>query len=388
MTHDEIILGIDLGTTFSSAAAWVSNSVQLVRDTDGDARIPSVVHFSEDGEVIVGSRADDLRALDPENTVSGIKRILGRQYDSPEARVLGAHTAFRTTQAPNGQVIANIRGRQLPACEIASMIIGHLRDLAEKQFRRRITQAVIALPASATPEVESATRLAARMAGVQVVATIPEPCAGAMAYHIHDFHGKRRVLVYDFGGGTFDVSVLTQRNGDFTVDSVGGDDALGGDDFDSAMANLVCSHVWQNNEIDITGDAVRMDTVRRTCERAKRALSISPVAPIRIPDAFSFGGLSHDIDLVVQRAEMETRWRNYVDRSLKITARTMVQAGLRPRNVDLVLLVGGTTATPLVHRTVERVLKRKAHQGPDPQTAVAIGAGLLGAGRVQLAMAG
>ena len=130
-----------------------------------------------------------------------------------------------------------------------------------------------------------------------------------------------------------------------------------------------------------------MDTVRRTCERAKRALSISPFAPVRIPGAFSLGGQSHDIDLVVQRAEMETRWRNYVDRSLKVTAHTMVQAGLRPRDVDLALLVGGTTATPLGQRTVSRVLTRQAHGGPDPQTAVAIGAGLIGAGRVELAMA-
>lgn len=385
MGAGEAILGIDLGTTFSSAAAWIGNQVHLVRDHRGDPRIPSVVHFPEQGEPIVGARADDLRSQDPENTVSGIKRILGRRHDSPEARVLGGHTAFRTSGAPNGQVIVHCRGKEYPATEVAAIILRHLRELSERTFGTPIRQAVLTVPASATPEVVQATKLAARMAGLETIATVAEPCAGALAHHIHGFKGRRKVLVYDFGGGTFDASVLEQVDGDFRVLAVGGDDSLGGDDFDLAMANLVASHVWQSHEVDITRDVVRWDAVVRTCERAKRMLSLSPSAPVRIPDAFSSGGRGHDIDLAITRSEMETRWRRFVERSMKVTAQTMMQRKLRPKDVDLVLLVGGTTYVPFVRQAVERLLGKARQDGADPETAVACGAALVAAQRVKLA---
>jgi len=382
--HD-IILGIDLGTTFSSAAAWVGNQLHVVHDGSGDPRIPSIVYFPESGEPIVGAEAVVKRALDPENTVVGITRILGRKHDSPEMRVLGAHTGFRTSEAPNGQVICSLRDQQYSTPQIASYILRHLKSMAERWFRRACNKAVITVPASATEEVKAATKLAARMAGLEVVDMVPEPCAGALAHHIHNFRGERHVLVYDFGGGTFDVSVLRQNDGDFSVASVGGDDHLGGDDFDLAMANLVASNVWSQHEVDITNDIVRWDEVLRVCERAKRALSVSPMAPIRVREAFSIGGRRHDINLVLRRQEMESRWKRYVDTSMKVTAQTMMQAGKRPRDVDMVLVVGGATYTPLVRNSVEKLLGQPRHDGADPQTAVACGAALLAASRVKLA---
>lgn len=385
MNPGDIVLGIDLGTTFSSAAAWVGNQLHVLHDGSGDPRVPSVVHFPPHGEPLVGFAADARRGLDPENTVAGIKRILGRKHDSPEARVLGAHTAFRTSAAPNGQVIIQIRDQEYAASEVAAMIMRHMRKMAEKWFRQPVSKAVITVPASATADVVNATKLAARMAGLEVLATAAEPCAGALAYHIHAFRGERRVLVYDFGGGTFDVSVLRQTNGDFSVEAVGGDDSLGGDDFDRAMANLIASHLWSRHEVDITNDVVRMDQLLRQCERAKRALTVSPRAPVRLKDAFSLSGRSHDIDLTMNRHEIETRWKVYVDRSMKVTAETMVQARLRPKNIDLVLVVGGTTYVPLVQRSVERLLGQPRTDGADPQTAVASGAALIGAQRVRLA---
>ena len=385
MPANEIILGIDLGTTFSSVAAWVGSQLHVVHDGSGDPRVPSIVYFPQSGEPLVGAAAAAQRGLDPENAVVGIKRILGRKHDSPEARILGAHTGFRTMEAPNGQVICELRGQQCSTPQIAAYILRHLKGMAERWFRRACTKAVITVPATANEEVRNATNLAARMAGLEVVSMVPEPCAGALAHHIHNFRGQRHVLVYDFGGGTFDVSVLRQTDGQFHIASVGGDDHLGGDDFDLAMANLVASSIWSQHEVDITNDVVRWDEILRTCERAKRALSISPTAPIRIRDAFSMGGRSHHIDLAMRRDELETRWKRYVDTSMKITAQTMMQAGKRPRDVEMVLIVGGATYTPLVRRSVERLLGQPRHDGADPQTAVACGAALLAASRVSLA---
>ena len=315
----------------------------------------------------------------PKNTVSGIKRVLGRDLESPEGRVFAASSAVRLKAAPNGRIIINTRAGEHTSEEIASAVYNYLRRLAEHRFQARISKVVITLPAGANDNAREATIRAARQAGLEVLETVHEPTSAAIAFGLDRFQGQRRLLIYDFGGGTFDVTIMTQTDQNLQVMAVGGDATLGGDDFDHQLSEYAAGIIWRQHKIEMHHDVVRWDRLNREAESTKRALSAMQAARLRVKDAFTVERRSHDLDMTISREEISSRWKELVDRSIQTTAKSMVKAGLRPTGIDTLLLVGGTTYIPMVRQAISRVLSKQGEHPGDPQTAVARGAAIVAA---------
>jgi len=374
----EVILGIDLGTTYSTAAALLGGRVHYALDSRGEPCIPSVVHFPKSGPPVVGAEADKLRATDPENTVFGVKRLIGRSADSPAARLLDACSAFRIKAQPGGEAAVVVRGVERPASEIGAILLRHLRERAEARFQRRIGKAVCTVPVTATPAVRDAMVRCGRMAGLEVVRIVSEPCAGAVARGT-DAGAGRPLLVYDFGGGTFDATIVQRFGGELRVLASAGDDCLGGDDLDLAFAHYVASAVYQSAKKDVTRDAVLWDRLQRACERVKRALSGAQEARLTVPDAFVSAGREHRIDYSVRRQQLQPVWAELVERSIETCKQALAEARLDAGGLGSVLLIGGTSFVSQVRARVAEAFGLPCVLEDEPQTAVARGAALLAA---------
>lgn len=374
----EIILGVDFGTTFSTAAAAIDGKFHYALDDRGEACVPSVVHFPRSGAPIVGVDAERLRATDPENTIFGIKRVIGRPIDSPQARVLNASALFRLEGRDGGEVKVRTRAGVLPASEVAAIILRYLKDRAQRRFGRTIHKAVMTVPVAAPAPVHDAMRRIGRMAGLEVVRVISEPVAGALARGVagaHDTGAPR--LIFDFGGGTLDVTAVQRAGKTVRVLSATGDDCLGGDDFDVAFARWVASRVWASHGVDVTRNAILADAVQRQCEAVKRALSAAPVARYLIPDAIGGAGRLSPIDLQVNRIDLRPEWAGLVQRAVDVTRAAIEQARLTPSTLGVISMIGGTAYVPQVREAISHSFGRALDVEVDPQTAVARGAALL-----------
>jgi molecular chaperone DnaK len=376
----EILLGIDLGTTFSTAAAVLDGKLQFALDARGEPCFPSVVHFPKSGPPLVGAAADRLRASDPQNTVFGIKRLVGRTADSGPARILDACSAFRIKSQGADEAAVEVRTGTYAASEVAALILRHLRERAEARFGRHIAKAVLTVPVTAGQGIRDAMVRCGRMASLEVVRILSEPCAGAVARGIGaTAKDTGPVLVYDFGGGTFDATVVQRAGAQLRVLSAGGDDCLGGDDLSLAFAKFVESGVYRVHGVEMSRDVVLWDRVQRQCELVKRALSTSLEARYHLTDAFSGGGRPKDLDFVFHRDHLAPHWSEFVERSLEAAAQTVREAGLAVPDLAGILLIGGTTFVPQVRAGVARAFPRPCVAEDDPQTAVARGAALLAA---------
>lgn len=378
MAGDEIVIGIDFGTSFSTAAAFVKGKLYLVPGRGGEPCIPSIVHFPGRGRYPhVGMEAERFRLAEPDASVSGVKRLLGRKAEDPEVKVFQAHSAAQVVPTQNGQVILRTRHGEVSPVEVASIVFAHLRERSEARFRAPVKKAVVTLPATADDAVRDATVHAARSAGLEVVRTLTEPAAASIAYHLDHHQGHRRLLVYDFGGGTFDCTLLEQSDAGFRTTAVGGDPCLGGDDLDHALAHQLASFIYRTKKVDLTKDIVRWERLVRTSEATKRALSAQESAPFRLKDAYTADRKAHDLNLNLHRDDVEPKWTPLIERSLKATAATLMKVGLRPADVEATVLVGGTCYVPLVRRKVQKLMSKPAVVSPNPQTAVAIGAAIV-----------
>jgi molecular chaperone DnaK len=374
----EIILGVDFGTTYSTAAAVIGGKFHYALDERGESCVPSVVHFPKSGAPIVGAEAEKLRARDPENTVFGIKRVVGRSIDSPQARVLNASALFRLDGRGGGEVKVKTRAGVMQASEIAAIIIRYLKERAELRFGRKIHKAVVTVPVAATDEVRETMVRVGRMAGLEVIRVIAEPVAGALARGIAGANdpGLPR-LVFDFGGGTLDVTVVQRQGKTVRVLSATGDDCLGGDDFDVAFARWVARRVWASHAVDVTRDAILADAVQRQCEAVKRALSAVNSARYFIPDALGVAGRTSPIDLQVSRIDLRPEWADLVARAVEVTRAAVAEARLANTDLHVVSMIGGTAYVPQVREAIARHLGQPLDVEIDPQTAVARGAALL-----------
>ncbi len=372
----EIVLGIDLGTSYSTAAAVINGRLHFALDGRGEACVPSVVHFPRSGPTLVGAEADRLRSSDPHNTVFGIKRLVGRSADSPSARLLDASSTFRIKAQPGAEAAVQVRSGQHSASEVAALILRYLRERAEARFQRRVSKAVLTVPVTATQTVRDAMVGAGRMAGLEVLRIVAEPCAGAVARGLCDASwGSAPLLVYDFGGGTFDATVVRRDAQQLRALSAGGDDCLGGDDFDMAFARWIASGVYRTRAVDVTHDAILWDRVQRQCELVKRALSAAVEARFQVKEAF---GAQH-LDYAVRREHLAPHWAELVERSVQAAAVTVREAGMAAGDLGAVLLIGGTSYVPQVRAGVAQAFPRPCIIEDDPQTAVARGAALLAA---------
>jgi molecular chaperone DnaK len=376
----EPVLGIDLGTTFSTAALVVNGKFHYAADERGEACVPSVVHFPKSGPPVVGAEADKLRATDPENTVWGIKRVIGRPIDSPHARRLQAATAFKLVGQGTNEVKVRVRTGEYAASEVASLVLRSLRERAQQRFGKSIRKAVVTVPVLTPKHVRDDMIRIGRMAGLEVQRVVAEPVAGALARGIAgagDTGAPR--LIFDFGGGTLDVTVVQHADDLVKVLAAGGDDGLGGDDFDTQFARFVASKVWGSHQLDVTKDVILLDSIQRTCERVKRALSASPSARYFIPEALGARGRKWDIELQVTRELLAPVWQELVTRAIDVTRDTIQKSGVEPEALSVISLIGGTTFIPQVRDAVAEAFGRPLDVEEDPQTAVARGAAFLGA---------
>ena len=374
MTGDtEPVLGIDLGTTNSACAVVRDGRASVVRRGD-DRIIPSVVAAMPDGRLIVGNRARQRRAVDPTQVVFSSKRLIGRRFGAVEVQRMRESMPYRVVEGPNEAVLIELGGRQLSPVEIAANILKYLREMAEEALGQAATKAVIAVPANFTDAQRSATRIAARLAGLDVIRVINEPTAAALAYgYIEDT--DRRIAVYDFGGGTFDVTILQITRNVFEVLATSGEMFLGGDDIDEAILALMVQAFERQHGISLRGQTMGMERLRMVAEQVKIELSENFSSGIRIDDVVDGRGLEFAL------SEADLRWHiePIVRRTIPVCADALRVAGLVPAQIDEIVLVGGTTRLPLVRETVAQVFGKAAQTAINPMSVVAVGAAIQGA---------
>lgn len=374
MTADtEPVLGIDLGTTNSACAVVRGGRASVVRRGD-DRIIPSVVAAMPDGRLIVGNRAKQRRAVDPAQVVFSSKRLIGRRFGSPEVQRMRETMPYRIVEGANEGVMIELGGRALSPVEIGANILKYLREMAEEALGQTATKAVIAVPANFTDAQRSATRIAARLAGLDVIRVINEPTAAALAYgYIEDT--DRRIAVYDFGGGTFDVTILQITRNVFEVLATSGEMFLGGDDIDDAVLALMVQAFQRQHGIAVQQRSIGMEKLRAVAEQVKIELSENYTSGIRIDDVVDGCGLEFAL------SEADLRWHiePIVRRTVPVCADALRVAGLLPHQIDEIVLVGGTTRLPLVREVVAQVFGKPAQTAINPMSVVAVGAAIQGA---------
>ncbi|WP_428266272.1 Hsp70 family protein [Haliangium sp.] len=373
------IVGVDLGT---------SNSVVAVAGDDGEPRIladsrgqiiqPSVVSFLPSGAVVVGSRAKQRRVIDPRNTVYSAKRLLGRTFDSREVSLAASRLPFTIKRGVNQQPVVLTRAGELSVPEITAIVLDHMRSLAQSSLGVEVHRAVVAVPANFTDAQRTATVTAGQIAGLEVVQVINEPTAAAIAYgHTHSL--DRTVAVYDFGGGTFDITILRVSNSVYEVLATAGDPFLGGDDIDERLVEILLQRFQNERGIDLRGDQQALQRLRSVAEQIKVELSRRPRAMAKIDQITTDRqGAAVNFSVRITRDELERYALPVVDQSFEVCRQALTMAGLSDGQVDDVILVGGTSKMPLVRSRVSAFFGRPARVDVNPDEAVALGAALQG----------
>jgi len=369
---------VDFGTSYTSAGALIDGRVDLIRD-NGDAVIPSVVYVPARGEPIVGARALPYALHDPQHTVTSVKRLLGERHDAASLRRLAPLVPYPLVAGIGGRVHLRLHHSDWAAEQVAAAILGHVRELAERRFGA-VRKVVLAVAAEATLEQRQALLTAARLARLEVIDLVPEPVAGALALGLHARPERRRVVVADFGGGTFDVTLVEQTGTRFHVVATGGDPFLGGDDLDQAMVQALSGLVFRRCGFDVSHDLVRRQLLARRCEGAKRVLSTHLEARLTMPDAYIERGERRDLDVVLERAWCEARWEPLFDRALGVVDLVLARGGWGDVAVDEVGLIGGTSLVPRFQQRLRaRFAGSRVNLSEDAAVAVATGAALVAA---------
>jgi molecular chaperone DnaK len=362
----DIAIGIDLGTTLSLAAIVGRSGPSVVRDGQGRRFVPSVISFTEDGDVLIGEEARHRAVLDPLNTIFSVKRLMGKGIADLE--VERRFLPYRIEETDRKLVRVRVRERAYTPQELSAMILREVRDRAEAALGMEVTRAVITVPASFDDAQRQATRDAGRLAGLDVLRMLNEPTAAAIAYGLDRRHDGTAV-VYDFGGGTLDVSILKLRDGVFQVLATSGDTYLGGDDLDRAIMDVAAREIASRAGIDVHREPALLQALRDAAESVKIALSDSERAELLL--ALPGGA---DFRRAFTRAEIEHLLAPLVERSLEACRQALADAKLEPSQVDDVVLVGGTTRIPYVRRRVKDLFGREPHVELDPEEVVARGA--------------
>ena len=373
----EVVLGIDFGTSTSSAAAFLDNEVHIVLD-GGEPAIPSVVYIPRTGDPIVGVEALRHGASDPFGLLQGLKRLLGRRADDPAIKHLDAGVAYRILAAPNGGAFVRARNSDFAPVQLVAAVLTRLRRLAEVRFGGDVRRAVMTVPVEKAPEYENALKRAASIAGLEVLAFVPEPVAGVIA-HGFDRPGVRRIAVCDFGGGTFDATLMEQHGTRFQGVASAGDPFLGGDDLDAALADAVDAVVYKNARVSLRRDVTIWSQLLLRVESTKRQLSSELQARLRLREAYTLGEKRNDVDLLVDRNWIEPRWKPLIDRASQCVGGLIDSVHWNKAEIDDVVLIGGTTLVPLVQREMSVLFGRRLVPSATANLAVVRGAALLAA---------
>ena len=370
------ILGIDLGTTNSAMAVMEGSEPEILVNAEGDRTTPSVEGFRKDGERVVGKAAKNQAVTNPENTVSSVKRFIGRSYDeTPEERKT---VSYKLQKGKDGRAVVDIDGKDYTPEEISAMVLQKLKNDAEKQLGAPVTQAVITVPAYFNDAQRQATKDAGKIAGLEVLRIITEPTAAALAYGLDKTNKDEKILVFDLGGGTFDVSILELGDGVFEVAATAGDNHLGGDDWDQRIIDWMADKFKAENGIDLRQDKMALQRLKEAAEKAKMELSSTTQANINLPFITADASGPKHLDYTLTRAEFERITKDLLDRVKKPVEQALKDAGLKAGDIDEVILVGGSTRMPAVQDIVKKLTGKEPNMSVNPDEVVAMGAAVQG----------
>src|SRR6202166_1573437 len=368
-------IGIDLGTTNSCVAVMEGNKARVIENAEGGRTTPSMVAFTDDGQVLVGQPAKRQSITNPENTVYAIKRLIGRRYDDPITAKDKAMVPYHIVPGDNGDAWVEVRGKKYSPSQISAFILTKMKETAEANLGSAVTQAVITVPAYFNDAQRQATKDAGRIAGLDVMRIINEPTAAALAYGL-DKKGSGKIAVYDLGGGTFDISILEVGDGVFEVKSTNGDTFLGGEDFDNRIMDYLAEEFRKENGIDLRKDRLALQRLKDAAEKAKIELSSATQTEVNLPFITADQNGPKHLAIKLSRAKLEALVDDLIQRTIEPCKAALKDAGLQASDINEVVLVGGQTRMPKVQETVQKLFGREPHKGVNPDEVVAIGAAI------------
>src|SRR4051794_10405531 len=383
MAAGEKIIGIDLGTTNSVVAVMEGKEAKVIPNAEGNRLTPSVVAFTEKGDVLVGEPARRQAVTNPKRTVFSIKRFMGRRHS--EVASEEKMVPYEVVGGPEDYVKVKAGDKQYTPPEISALILRKLKEAAEAYLGHKVNKAVITVPAYFNDAQRQATKDAGQIAGLEVARIINEPTAASLAYGL-DKKGEETICVFDLGGGTFDVSVLEVADGVFRVISTNGDTHLGGDDFDEVLINHVAQQFQREQGIDLRKDQMALQRLQEACEKAKKELSSAQSTDINLPFITADASGPKHLQITITRAKFEQLEDHLIERCRGPVEQAMKDAKLKTTDIDEVVLVGGSTRIPKVQDLVRKMFNKEPHKGVNPDEVVAIGAAIQGgvlAGEVQ-----
>jgi molecular chaperone DnaK len=371
------IIGIDLGTTNSCVAVMEGSEPVVIANDEGRRTTPSVVAFLKNGERKVGDPAKRQAITNPQNTITSVKRFMGRRFDEVTEEI--SHWSYKVAKGDNNTVRIDIDGRLYTPQEISAMVLQKMKKTAEDYLGHEVTEAVITVPAYFNDAQRQATKEAGEIAGLNVRRIVNEPTAAALAYGLDKGKHDQKIAVFDLGGGTFDISVLELGDGVFEVKSTNGDTHLGGDDFDKVIMDWLADEFKKDEAIDLRKDPMALQRLKEASEKAKVELSSSTETEINLPYVTAVDGVPKHLVKKLSRAKFEQLADNLFARCLKPCEAALKDAGLNASQIDEVILVGGSTRIPKVQEIVEKFFGRKPNKGVNPDEVVAVGAAIQGA---------
>ena len=376
------VIGIDLGTTMSEVAVMEGGEPTIITNAEGSRLTPSVVAISKAGERLVGQIAKRQAITNPENTVYSIKRFMGRKFGEPAGRELpveedARRKAYKVTKSPNNEVRVLMGGKEYSPPEISAMILQKLKQDAEAYLGEKVSEAVITVPAYFNDSQRQATKDAGEIAGLKVLRIINEPTAAALAYGL-DKKKDETVVVYDLGGGTFDVSILELGEGTFQVKSTSGDTHLGGDDFDQRVMDWLCDEFKKDQGIDLRQDKMALQRLKESAEKAKCELSTVMQTEISLPFITADATGPRHLNITLTRAKLEQLVMELVEKTAGPCKQALSDAGLSTSKINEVILVGGQTRMPLVQQKVKEIFGKEPNKSVNPDEVVAMGAAIQG----------
>ncbi len=371
------VIGIDLGTTNSCVAIMEGGDAKVITNPEGGRTTPSIVAINDSGERLVGQIAKRQAITNPENTVFGVKRLIGRKFGSKQVQDDLKILPFKIEQASNGDVRISLKGKQFSPAEISSYILANIKNTAEQYLGEKVTDAVITVPAYFDDSQRQATKDAGKIAGLNVLRIINEPTAASLAYGL-DKKKEEKIAVFDLGGGTFDISILEIGEGVFEVKATNGDTHLGGEDFDLRMIDYLADEFKKDQGIDLRKDKMALQRLKEAAEKAKMELSTSMETDVNLPFITADASGPKHLNIRISRAKLESLVSHLLDKLEGPCRMAMKDAGLNASEIDEVVLVGGMTRMPAVQERVKTIFGKEPHRGVNPDEVVALGAAIQG----------
>ena len=371
------IIGIDLGTTNSCVAVMEGKDVKVIENSEGIRTTPSIVAFTKDGSIIVGDPAKRQAVTNAENTVFSVKRLIGRRFNEKAIQDSTKKVPYKIVESGNGDAWVEVKGQKYSPSQISAYTLQKMKETAEAYLGEKVTEAVITVPAYFNDSQRQATKDAGKIAGLEVKRIINEPTAAALAYGL-DKSGNKTIVVYDLGGGTFDVSILEIGDGVFEVKATNGDTFLGGEDFDNRIQQFLIDEFKKTDSVDLSKDNLAIQRLKEAAEKAKKELSSTMETDINLPYITADATGPKHMNIKLTRSKLEQLTGDLVERTIEPCKKALTDAGLKATDINEVVLVGGMTRMPKVQETVKNFFGKEPHKGVNPDEVVATGAAIQG----------